>query len=73
MQQAWQARARDIEMQPMPEDLARIVNIMCNDCEKKSEHCNWHFLGVQCPECHSFNTVVEQIVTGSRPSSSSSD
>ena len=55
---AWQARARDIEMQPMPADLARVVNIMCNDCEKKSENLNWHFLGVQC-ECGSFNTVVE--------------
>eukprot|EP00804_Cyclotella_cryptica_P019992 CCRYP_007880-RB/>CCRYP_007880-RB protein AED:0.06 eAED:0.06 QI:222/0.66/0.75/1/0.33/0.5/4/178/379 len=68
MAAAWQARARDIEMQPMPEDLARIVNIMCNDCEKKSANCSWHFLGVQCPECRSFNTVVEQIVTGTRPS-----
>ncbi|KAL7522893.1 hypothetical protein ACHAWX_007774 [Stephanocyclus meneghinianus] len=63
MAAAWQARARDIEMQPMPEDLARVVNIMCNDCEKKSVNCSWHFLGVQCPECRSFNTVVEQIVT----------
>ena len=68
MAAAWQARARDIEMQPMPEDLARVVNIMCNDCEKKSVNCSWHFLGVQCPECRSFNTVVEQIVTGTRSS-----
>lgn len=62
MSAAWQARARDIEMQPMPEDLARIVNIHCNDCETKSAHCSWHFLGVQCPGCRSFNTVVETVV-----------
>jgi ribosomal protein S27E len=64
MSAAWAARARDIEMQPMPEDLARVVNIMCNDCERKSENRNWHFLGVQCPGCSSFNTVVENVISG---------
>lgn len=64
MSAAWQARARDIEMQPMPEDLARVVTIHCNDCEVKSENCNWHFLGVQCPGCESFNTVVENVTGG---------
>lgn len=69
MRAAWQARARDIEMQPMPDDLKRVVNILCNDCGEKSENLNWHFLGVQC-ECGSFNTVVEQIVSGVTLSSS---
>jgi len=64
MSAAWEARARDIEMQPMPADLARRVDIMCNDCERKSEDRGWHFLGVQCPECDSFNTVVESVVGG---------
>eukprot|EP00586_Coscinodiscus_wailesii_P002066 CAMPEP_0172485424 /NCGR_PEP_ID=MMETSP1066-20121228/13481_1 /TAXON_ID=671091 /ORGANISM="Coscinodiscus wailesii, Strain CCMP2513" /LENGTH=371 /DNA_ID=CAMNT_0013250705 /DNA_START=106 /DNA_END=1221 /DNA_ORIENTATION=- len=63
MAAAWSARARDIAMQPMPSDLARVVNIMCNDCETKSENRNWHFLGVQCPGCSSFNTVVEQVIS----------
>mmetsp|Transcript_24270 Transcript_24270/g.35468 ORF Transcript_24270/g.35468 Transcript_24270/m.35468 type:complete len:459 (+) Transcript_24270:95-1471(+) len=63
MAAAWAARARDIELQPMPADLARVVNIMCNDCENKSEGRNWHFLGVQCPGCDSFNTVVEQVIS----------
>jgi len=63
MAAAWAARARDIEMQPMPADLARVVNIMCNDCETKSVNRNWHFLGVQCPGCNSFNTVVEQVIS----------
>jgi len=56
MAAAWNARARDIAMQPMPPDLARKVHIMCNDCEIKSENCDFHFLGVQCPKCNSFNT-----------------
>ena len=61
MSAAWRARARDIELQPMPPDLAREVDIACNDCERKSEGRGWHFLGVQCPHCSSFNTVVESM------------
>lgn len=72
MSAAWQARAHDIEMQPMPSDLARIVNIMCNDCEVKSTNRSWHFLGVQCPECSSFNTVVENVVSGGNAAAQSS-
>jgi RING finger/CHY zinc finger protein 1 len=64
MEMAWAARARDIELQPMPPDLRRVVNIMCNDCETKSANREWHFLGVQCPSCRSFNTIVEQVVSG---------
>merc|ERR1712151_1255381 len=56
MAAAWNARARDIAMQPMPPDLARRVCIMCNDCEVRSDDCSFHFLGVQCPKCDSFNT-----------------
>ena len=63
MSAAWAARAKDIREQPMPADLARLVNIMCNDCESKSEKLNWHFLGVQCPKCTSFNTVVNDTST----------
>ena len=64
MSAAWGARARDIAMQPMPPDLARTVTIMCNDCEETSEDLGWHFLGVQCPGCQSFNTVVENMRPG---------
>lgn len=59
MAAAWAERKSDIESQPMPEDLSRSVDIMCNDCEQKSPNLPWHFLGVQCPKCCSFNTVVE--------------
>eukprot|EP00542_Grammatophora_oceanica_P016011 CAMPEP_0194038336 /NCGR_PEP_ID=MMETSP0009_2-20130614/10577_1 /TAXON_ID=210454 /ORGANISM="Grammatophora oceanica, Strain CCMP 410" /LENGTH=353 /DNA_ID=CAMNT_0038680795 /DNA_START=167 /DNA_END=1228 /DNA_ORIENTATION=- len=63
MAAAWEARARDIAEQPMPPDLQRVVDIMCNDCETKSHRRQWHFLGVQCPRCSSFNTVVEQVLS----------
>ncbi|KAG7338507.1 CHY zinc finger domain containing protein [Nitzschia inconspicua] len=63
MAAAWEARARDIAEHPMPGDLQRIVDIMCNDCETKSPSRNWHFLGIQCPSCSSFNTVVEQVLS----------
>jgi len=62
MEGAWASRARDIQLQPMPGDLRRVVNIMCNDCESKSSNRPWHFLGVQCVSCRSFNTIVEQVV-----------
>lgn len=62
MSRAWTERARDIESQPMPLDLQRNVDIMCYDCESKSTNLPWHFLGVQCPSCQSFNTVVENFV-----------
>lgn len=57
MAAAWEARARDIAEHPMPADLQRVVDIMCNDCETKSHRRDWHFLGIQCPSCNSFNTV----------------
>jgi RING finger and CHY zinc finger domain-containing protein 1 len=63
MAAAWEARARDIAEHAMPPDLQRIVDIMCNDCEVKSHNRQWHFLGIQCPNCNSFNTVVENVVS----------
>ena len=60
---AWTSRARDVEAQPMPNDLARVVDILCNDCEVRSGNRDWHFLGVQCLVCLSFNTVVEGVVS----------
>jgi hypothetical protein len=63
MAAAWEARARDIVEHPMPADLQRTVDIICNDCEVKSVNRQWHFLGIQCPSCSSFNTVVENVLT----------
>ena len=54
--------AAGVALQPVPPELARVVNITCNDCEKSDDARAWHFLGVQCRNCSSFNTVVDRIV-----------
>ena len=51
-----------IALQPVPAELARVVNIICNDCEDHDYERRWHFLGVRCMHCRSFNTQVEQIL-----------
>jgi hypothetical protein len=55
------AIAMGIALQPVPEDMARLVHIMCYDCEGKDRNRRWHFLGVRCNHCMSFNTNVEHI------------
>ena len=49
-----------IALQPVPPELARVVTISCTDCEVREANRRWHFLGVQCRHCTSFNTVVEE-------------
>lgn len=62
MMPAWRAMAAGIAMQPLPPELARVVDITCNDCEEAHSGRAWHFLGVQCRSCSSFNTVVDRLV-----------
>ena len=62
MQPTWDAMAAGIAMQPVPPELCRVVDITCNDCKKTQENRAWHFLGVQCWACQSFNTVVDKMV-----------
>ena len=66
MKPTWDAMAAGIAMQPVPPDLCRVVHISCNDCEQSQENRAWHFLGVQCWNCQSFNTVVDTIVCSGR-------
>lgn len=61
MASTWAAIARDIDMQPLPPEWAKVVNITCNDCEERDFGRRWHFLGVQCNRCSSFNTAVDKI------------
>jgi len=61
MKPTWDAMAMGIALQPVPPELAKVVTIKCNDCEIVAENRSWHFLGVRCKECESFNTVVERI------------
>lgn len=58
----WSAMAAGIEMQPVPAELSRVVNITCIDCEKPDYERKWHFLGTQCNHCQSFNTVIDRIL-----------
>jgi len=58
MRPMWDALATAIRLQPVPSQYAQVVTILCNDCENKAIHRPWHFLGVQCMECLSFNTVI---------------
>jgi len=60
MQPTWAAMAMGIVLQPVPPEMARAVTILCNDCEEIDEDRSWHFLGVQCLKCSSFNTTVEK-------------
>lgn len=62
MMPAWSAMAAGVALQPVPPELARVVNITCNDCEETEDARAWHFLGVQCRNCSSFNTVVDRII-----------
>lgn len=57
----WNAMAMGIALQPLPPELAKVVTIKCNDCEIVQVNRSWHFLGVRCSLCESFNTVVERI------------
>lgn len=66
MASTWSAIAMGIALQPVPPDMARVVNILCNDCEQTDVNRRWHFLGVRCMNCLSFNTNCEQIVMQGR-------
>jgi len=62
MMPTWNAMATGVRLQPVPPELARVVNITCIDCEESEDARAWHFLGVQCRNCSSFNTVVDRTV-----------
>jgi hypothetical protein len=66
MASTWSAIAMGISLQPVPADMARCVDIICNDCEVHDGNRRWHFLGVRCMSCMSFNTAVEKIVLHGR-------
>lgn len=62
MEDMWSTMAVEVALQPVPAELARVVDILCNDCDEKSINQRWHFLGVQCQMCSSFNTVIERTI-----------
>lgn len=48
--------------QPMPEEYSdtRVI-VSCNDCSAKSQTA-YHWLGLRCPNCRSYNTVALQLL-----------
>lgn len=62
MKPTWDAIAAGISTQPVPPELCKVVSIICNDCESLQTNRAWHFWGVQCQDCDSFNTVVDRIL-----------
>jgi hypothetical protein len=67
MAPTWSAIAMGIALQPVPAEMARAVDIICNDCETSDVNRRWHFLGIRCFNCLSFNTIVERIVLQGEP------
>jgi RING finger and CHY zinc finger domain-containing protein 1 len=59
MAETWSSIAMGIKLQPIPPEMSRVVNISCVDCGERDENRRWHFLGVQCLKCTSFNTTIE--------------
>lgn len=57
MNNYWNLIKTEINLHPLPEEIKKKVNILCNDCENKTENTEWHFLGSQCQHCNSYNTV----------------
>jgi len=58
LQNYWKYMKNIIKQHPMPNEYKNIkVNILCNDCEAKSQIIN-HFMGNECPDCGSFNTSI---------------
>lgn len=56
MSDVWDGLAQDIAEQPLPPELTRCVDVICNDCGTRDENRRWHYLGVQCRKCGTFNT-----------------
>jgi RING finger/CHY zinc finger protein 1 len=56
MTDVWDGLAQDIADQPVPPEQTRCVDIICNDCGARGENQRWHYLGVRCKVCRSFNT-----------------
>ena len=40
---------------PMPNEYVKTVSILCNECVKVNE-VNYHFYGLKCPDCGTYNT-----------------
>jgi RING finger and CHY zinc finger domain-containing protein 1 len=62
MNLVWNDLDDQIRLQPMPlQYRGYSANILCNDCLKTSIN-KYHFLGVKCKECGSYNTQMNELI-----------
>lgn len=62
MSHNWEIIENYVNSCEMPEEYKnKMVNVFCNDCEKKSLT-NYHFTYNQCQECNSWNTEILNII-----------
>jgi hypothetical protein len=67
MEAQFRALDRQIEAQPMPEEYADTkAFVYCNDCASKSTT-NYHWLGLKCDLCDSYNTTQLQLIGRTEP------
>jgi hypothetical protein len=67
MEAQFRALDRQIEAQPMPDEYADTkAFVYCNDCTSKSTT-NYHWLGLKCDVCESYNTMQLQLIGRTDP------
>jgi len=60
----WKDIRADIEEQPVPPEISRVVDVFCNDCEQTGHNQRWHPLGNACFSCGGFNTTIDVRMVG---------
>jgi hypothetical protein len=48
----------EIDENPMPKELVEKVDIKCNDCKTTTLGAKFHFVGLKCKKCKSYNTYT---------------
>jgi RING finger/CHY zinc finger protein 1 len=61
-----------IQTTPMPSDYNTTTDIICNECTHKS-NIKYHFYGLKCPNCFSYNTKRIQITSNTSNVSNTSN
>eukprot|EP00918_Siedleckia_nematoides_P022110 GHVU01047580.1.p1 GENE.GHVU01047580.1~~GHVU01047580.1.p1 ORF type:complete len:267 (-),score=39.88 GHVU01047580.1:165-965(-) len=62
----WPAMDREIAETEMPAKYRKVVEVCCNDCHAPSIT-NFHFVGLRCMLCGSYNTAEIGVVEGAAP------
>jgi RING finger/CHY zinc finger protein 1 len=56
MTASWAYMDEQIAQTPLPPELdGRVIPLLCNDCHAEAT-CDYHPLGLKCPQCGSYNT-----------------